>query len=341
MDRYRPSLGMRVTVALLHLLCSLAMLADEPIRHEIIPYEGGEFSFQIDGIEAVRFHSRPHAPRPFFFPVTGPSGALLTRMGHPGAPNHDHHRSVWFGHESVAGENFWTDQTDTIIRQKSWRSIYESETQSRFATILGWYGSDQFELLEQTLIVEHTSTPDGGYTIELQSTFTPPLTRSYTELGKTNFGFLAIRMARSVSAHFGGGRLSNANGLEGESAIFGKQATWVDYSGPVSSGTGAERKLVNEGITCFDHPENPRYPTRWHVRDDGWMGPSFCFEEGYVIRPREPLILRYLLHIHSGDVNPEFASKLADRFAQSPRLDVTPDERPHRAFSIHREEEGP
>ena len=37
-----------------------------------------------------------------------PSGATLTRIGHPGAENHDHHRSVWFAHHKVNGLDFWS-----------------------------------------------------------------------------------------------------------------------------------------------------------------------------------------------------------------------------------------
>jgi hypothetical protein len=57
-----------------------------------------QVSLQIDGIERLRWHFGPSYPRPFFYPLVGPSGASLTRIGHPGAPNHDHHRSVWFAH---------------------------------------------------------------------------------------------------------------------------------------------------------------------------------------------------------------------------------------------------
>src|SRR5438874_232420 len=68
--------------------------------------------------------------------------------------------------------------------------------------------------------------------------------------GKTNFGFLAVRVAKNLSEHFGGGVLTNSEGAKSEPAIFGKQAKWMDYSGPVPNGH-------TEGITYFDHPTNP------------------------------------------------------------------------------------
>ncbi len=53
-------------------------------------------SFQIDGHERLRWYFGTDYPRPFFHPLVGPSGSSLTRIGHPGAPNHDHHLSIWF-----------------------------------------------------------------------------------------------------------------------------------------------------------------------------------------------------------------------------------------------------
>ena len=55
------------------------------------------------------------------------SGESLTRMGHPGAPDHDHHRSIWFAHEKVSGVNFWTDLTTAKIRQKQWLAYEDGD----------------------------------------------------------------------------------------------------------------------------------------------------------------------------------------------------------------------
>ena len=61
-------------------------------RCEVLPEAGHQVSFRIDGREVLRWHEGRDYPRPYFFPVIGPSGTSLTRMGHPGAPNHDHHQ---------------------------------------------------------------------------------------------------------------------------------------------------------------------------------------------------------------------------------------------------------
>lgn len=50
----------------------------------------------------------------------------------------------------------------------------------------------------------------------------------------------------------------------------------------------------------MDHPSNPNHPTIFHVRDDGWMGASLTFAASRVIKPGEPLRLRYGLYVHAG-----------------------------------------
>ncbi len=57
---------------------------------------------QRHGIERCQWHHDPACPRLFFFPLIGPSGKPLTRMGHPGAENHG---SVWFAFNDVAGRS--------------------------------------------------------------------------------------------------------------------------------------------------------------------------------------------------------------------------------------------
>ncbi|HEU5115345.1 MAG TPA: hypothetical protein VFT74_01575, partial [Isosphaeraceae bacterium] len=40
-------------------------------------------SFRLDGVERLGYEFAPGESRPFFYPLLGPSGAELTRMGHP------------------------------------------------------------------------------------------------------------------------------------------------------------------------------------------------------------------------------------------------------------------
>jgi hypothetical protein len=88
-------------------------------RMQVIPMPYHQASFRRDGVEITRYHFGQELHRPFLFPVIGPSGQSLTRMGHPRDPeSHSHHNSVWISHNDVAGTNFWSDAGDGKIRHK-------------------------------------------------------------------------------------------------------------------------------------------------------------------------------------------------------------------------------
>lgn len=307
----------------------------EPFRYEVLPLPGHQTSFLVEGVEKLRWHFGTDSPRPFFFPFHGPSNVSLTRMGHPGAPNHDHHCSIWFAHNQVTGVNFWANTSPAYIRQREWLCYQEGPESAEMAVLLDWFdGHDPAPLLTQTLIASLRLHADGGTLLEIQAEFTPQA--SQLELGQTNFGLLAVRVARELSAHFGGGQLRDSEGRVGEAEIFGQQARWMDYSGPVTQGTGADRKRVIEGITYFDHPQNISYPSAWHVREDGWMGASVCRTTPVLIRKEQPLVLRYLLHAHPGEPDAETQSGLARQFADSPSWSLRKSLRKHTYWDVVR-----
>lgn len=308
---------------------------------EVVPLADEQVSLRIGGRERLRWHYSARYPRPFFFPFIGPAGSELTRMGHPGAPDHEHHRSIFFGHHAVLGIGFWNDNTEARIRQKQWLSYRDGDDEAVMAVSTGWYdGHDPRELLEQTLVASVRPAAEGETLVELQSTFKP--TSDSLEFGKTNFGFLAVRVAKGLSAHFGGGRLTSSEGLVGEPSIFGTRARWMDYSGSVEqrmprpAGEAAPRTSVDNGITYFDHPSNPGHPTHWHVRDDGWMGASVCMHGALNVTRQQPLVLRYLLHAHEGLLDAERADEQFASFADSPAYEVVEATAKHQHFEVRR-----
>lgn len=300
-----------------------------PPRCEVIPLPEQQFSLRIEGREVACWHASPSAPRPFLYPVLGPSGASLTRMGHPGAPNHDHHRSVWFAHNKLLGIDFWSEETDARIRQTGWL-VLEDGSRAVMAVTLSWFdGHDPQPLLEQETILVLEPLADGEYLLDWQLRFVPR--SAQLELQQTNFGFLAVRVAKSISAVFGGGQLTDSEGRSGEKAIFGQAAKWVDYSGPV---VGADRQTVVEGITYLDHSLNLTYPSRWHVRDDGWMGCAPCLERAIVIEKERPLELRYGMFVHSGAADANRVADVLKVWSQIPRFRVKKGTKPHHQFEL-------
>jgi hypothetical protein len=175
--------------------------------------------------------------------------------------------------------------------------------------------------MQQELIAAYRPLPNGESWLELQATFTSPV--DDLPLGKTNFGFIGLRVAASMSAHYGGGKLTGSDGTVGEKDNFAKQRKWMDYSGPIV----AEKW---EGVTWLDHPANPRHPTFWHVRDDGWMSAAFSLNDGYTLKKEQPLRLRYGFHVHAGAVDSAQAGTRLKEFASMPAWEVVKAERPWR-----------
>jgi hypothetical protein len=305
-------------------------------RCEVVPLPGRQASFRVDGVERTCWHFGDDYPRPYFYPLIGPeSGEPLTRMGHPGAPDHDHHQSVWFAHHKVLGIDFWGNAGAARIRQQRWLVYEDGDDAAGMAVQLGWFdGHDAQPLLEQELVAFLRPLDDGEYTLDLQSAFRPR--SAELEFQQTNFGFLAVRVAKRLSAHFGGGQLTSSSGAVGETEIFGKPAKWVDYSGPMPKRGNKDRDTVFEGITYFDHPANPGYPNSWHVREDGWLGCSPCLRGALTTTQEHPLVLRYVLHVHRGKIDAARADELAESLAVLPAYRVIKSMQQHRQFEIER-----
>lgn len=307
---------------------------DHP-RCRIVPETDDRVRFLIDGTERTVWHFGPGAPRPFFHPVVGPSGTNLVRMGHPGASNHDHHRGVWFAHAKVTGVDFWSDNTEARVRQREWIAYHDGDDEAIAGFRIDWLdGHDPRPLIRQELIVAvRPGEREGEWFLELQTTFTP--TSEMLELQQSNFGFLAVRVAAHVSEHFGDGLITDPQGREGEPAIFGHASPWMDYTGPVP---GTDDR---EGITYLNHPANPGapgHPPKWHVREDGWMGASLCRDDAVILTRDAPLVLRYLLHVHTGPVDPHHVATIARAFETSAGFIAEKSTAKHQQYTIRRKD---
>ncbi|MHC4308691.1 MAG: DUF6807 domain-containing protein [Planctomycetota bacterium] len=269
-----------------------ALSAPKPVpRMQVIPLPYHQASFQRDGVEIARYHFGTTLHRPFIFPLIGPSGRSLTRMGHPHDPeSHSHHNSVWISHNDVGGISFWSDGGKGKIRPKRIVKFEDGNHASSIITENQWLAGKDKVLLHEIRRVTVMPLDDSEWLMIIDIEFKTDGTA--VTLGKTPFGMIGIRMAKTIGVNDGGGTIRNSEGAVNEKEIFWKRARWIDYSGPIING-----KL--EGITLFDHPENPNFPTYFHVRNDGWMGASLTHDRPMTIQPDKPLHLRYGLYIHS------------------------------------------
>ncbi|MBM3500481.1 MAG: hypothetical protein FJX74_17625 [Armatimonadetes bacterium] len=263
---------------------------------QAIPLQSEAIAFRVNGVEVARYNAGWDMFRPYLFPVLGPDGRELTRMGHPHDPiTHRHHYSVWVAHHDVDGIDFWSDAPNA--GRQVHRNILALEDGPRSAAAkvgIDWIAPNGRRALAEERTYRVTDLPDLERLIDIHLQLTP--TEETVTFGPTPFGLLAVRVAKTMCVADGGGQILNSAGALGEAAIFWRRAAWCDYSGPVAPG------LWN-GIAFFAHPSNRDHPPEWHVRSDGWMGACLSREAERVVEVGETLQARYGLYVHRGTPN--------------------------------------
>ena len=249
-------------------------------------------------------------PRPFCYPLVGPGGLPMTRnwpMKDTPDEEHDHphHRSFWFTHGAVNGHDFWSEQKGVgRIVHDSFTEVSSGKTFGVIKEKNNWIAPDGSLVCtdERTLRVFIPGTNDErcfDFDITIQATDKP------VTFGDTKEGTMAIRLAETMrfKGKVGHGHIINSAG-DRDDATWGKRADWCDYYGPVNGKT--------LGVAIFDHPNNPRHPTWWHVRDYGLFAANpfgqHDFEKlpnrdagNLTIPPRKSISFRYRFYLHNGD----------------------------------------
>ncbi|HEY1083942.1 MAG TPA: PmoA family protein [Prosthecobacter sp.] len=317
---------MRVLLSCL-LLCvpALAQLPSaKPVpRMQAVPLPHHITSFQLDGRELTAMHFDPQDMRPFWYPIRASRDVSLTRMGHPHDPlTHSHHNSVWVTHNSLNGLDFWGDyakKQGRIVNVEVSREGYqEGDAFASMRMVNHWISAEDKAV--QLIEIRRTEVRplDGAksWLLLVDMEFTPPKGKT-ASFGASGFGLMAVRVARSIGVHDGGGRLLNSEGLVNEKAMFRLPAKWVDYSG----------RITNEadgfaGMTLMNHPMNPHNPTAFHVRDDGWMGACLSLDTPVEVTEAKPLRVRYGLWVHDGMPGRLAMDDQWKAFAEMPVVDL-------------------
>ena len=232
--------------------------------------ENCKVAVTVDGQPFTEYRYGHFVCRPYFYPVLTPDGQRLTR-GHPAetvageTDDHYHHRGLYVAHGDVNGHDLWAEQEGHgSMLQRGDPEVSVAGGVASISAIVEWFGREGEKLLEEARDIRLSS--EGPLRVidhcsELRAVH-GDVTFGDTKEG----GLIAIRVPTCMDAK-DKGRIENSEGLvfdsgQGEEVTWGKQAAWVDYSGPVANGD-------QWGYTVVDHRSNPRHPTYWHVRGYG------------------------------------------------------------------------
>jgi hypothetical protein len=236
-------------------------------------------------------------PRPYFYPVIGP-------MKSPENEEHDHphHRSLWFAHGSVNGQDFWTETNGCG------KIVHDGFTEIRSGLDSGviksrdkWVAADGRVVCADDRTFRVYNHP-GARLFDFEITL--HASNGDVTFGDTKEGTMAIRLAETMrlKGKVGSGHIVNSEGVR-DGDTWGKRADWCDYYGPVNG--------MIVGVAIFDNPENPRHPTTWHVRDYGLFAANpfglHDFEKkpansgDWTILAGHSATFRYRFYIHEGD----------------------------------------
>jgi hypothetical protein len=269
-------------------------------------------------------------------PLRSAEGIVVTRgfpmrQDIPGeSKDHPHHRALYYTHGDINGVDFWgeaeyAEKAPVHVAGKTYQSSEQlpfgrtvftklesvqsgadaGSLRARFNLV----GPDGKVMGEETQ--SYTFRGDAG-TRTIDCEFTIHALKTPLKMGDTKEGTFGIRLVKALEEPTG--KMLNSEGAVGEKNIWGKRASWVDYSAAVES-----KQL---GIAIFDNPSNPKHPTYWHARGYGLFAVNPFGEHDFyndpkrdgsiTIKPGESLTFRYRVLIHDGDAD---AAKVADSYA--------------------------
>jgi len=265
-------------------------------------------------------------PKPYLYPLYGPNGKPITRhfpmQVVPGeSMDHPHHRSVWFTHGEVNGIDFWAEGAGkgTIVNRQI-RRVEVGPVLARIEAQNDWLAPDGKKVCEETTEIIVYRAP---HLVWFDYAVTIRASEGEVRFGDTKEGTFGVRVASSMEVtRKQGGQIVNAAGQRDHDA-WGKRAEWCDYTGPV------EGEMV--GIAIFDHPDNLRHPTYWHVRDYGLFAANpfgiHDFVPGtpkgtgdYLLKRGESLTLRYRLCLHRGRTEEANIAQHYQAFRYAPEI---------------------
>jgi hypothetical protein len=274
--------------------------------------------------------------KPYFYPLVAPNGVSLTRdwpmkRGTPGeTTDHFHQKSAWFCHgdvipdgielktrtadKHVRGVDFWSEQPGhgRIVCVKVDDPVDTFLNTVNVFTTNEWLTPDEDVILNEARLISFSRTRT-SYTLQVVSILTTPCGVTFGDTKEGSFG-VRIRDDFALTYKDGTGVVTSSSGKSAKAGakdnlpMWGKLATWNDYSGTVDGKTA--------GLKLLDTWINPHWAA-WHTRAYGLMAANpfgrdksgFPGRKGKTdlvkLAKGEKLTLVYTMILHDGPAQPK------------------------------------
>jgi hypothetical protein len=289
--------------------------APQPVR--VLFSQGAhQVEIQLNGspFATYRYDTRdPELPRPYFHPLLGPAGVPITQDGEFPGTNKGHlwHTGLVIAHQNFTDGNTWQTGSPKFSRMRhvAFDVMESGPLLGRFIQRLEWLNvaGDRSVFHEIRTVTVPSRTGQRRF-LNVDTTLTcgdqPAVWNA------TPYHLLAIRVPDAMLVSQGG---TITNSEAQRNPPDGTPARWLDYSGPLGSATA--------GVALFDHPQNPRHPTRWLNFQAQTIGAAPAHQEPLTWKPGESHRFRYRVYLHAGDVTQaavaqEYAAYVAEPLAR-------------------------
>jgi hypothetical protein len=298
--------------------------------------KGNQIEVTIGGKPFTTYYFDPVVAKPYLMPLRSAQGTIVSR-GYPVVnevpPGSErdksfepHQRPLYFGHGNVDGLDFWGEEVYAKYFNDHGKQEYGHMVMEKIDEARGGdSGAIKAEFSLQgpggRVIGDETQAftfRGDDHTRVIDCEFTVRATHGPLTFGDSKEGTFGIRVAKELDsppAH-----MVNSQGSEGEKAIWGKRADWVNYDGKVDG--------EDVGIAVLDHPKSFRHPTTWHARGYGLFAANpFGLRDftrdpnqdgSWTIPERKSLTFRYRVVIHHGDYKTANIAEAYQKYAAEP-----------------------
>jgi hypothetical protein len=324
----------KITKALMALVvCSLSCAAQQ---HVDVRRNGGQIDVSIGGKPFTTYYFDGAVAKPYLMPLRSAQGTVVTRdypvaNNVPSGSEHDpsfepHQRPLYFSHGNIDGLDFWGEEAFAKYYNDHGKQGYGHMVLDKIDETRGGESGvikAEFHLEDPSgrIIGDETQAftfRGDDQTRVIDCEFTVHATHGPLTFGDSKEGTFGIRVAKeldSPSSH-----MVNSAGAEGEKAIWGKKADWVNYDGKVAG--------EDVGIAVLDHPKSFRHPTTWHARGYGLFSANpFGWRDftrdpnqdgSWTIPERKSQTFRYRVVIHHGDYREANIAEAYKKYAAEP-----------------------